>query len=134
MSHLERASAELDDNEHPEDCGCVECEGPVTIECRVCEYPMTEEPCAHCGNRLGVLELRQALRAVLDHLDDHGIDMDTHDLAIARAVFDRTEPEVLRLGPDWMDAAPLLVSRCHAGKDGDCEWSECPQVRDGEPV
>ncbi len=23
--------------------------------------------------------------------------------------------------------------RCHAQKDGDCEWTECPQLRDGEP-
>lgn len=22
---------------------------------------------------------------------------------------------------------------CHADSDGDCEWSECPQLRDGEP-
>jgi hypothetical protein len=22
---------------------------------------------------------------------------------------------------------------CHADRDGDCEWSECPQKRDGEP-
>lgn len=24
-------------------------------------------------------------------------------------------------------------ARCHAGQDGDCIWSECPQNRDGEP-
>lgn len=23
---------------------------------------------------------------------------------------------------------------CHAGKDGDCIWKNCPQLRDGEPV
>ena len=23
--------------------------------------------------------------------------------------------------------------RCHAGKDGDCIWTACPQLRDGEP-
>lgn len=22
---------------------------------------------------------------------------------------------------------------CHAGKDGECTWSKCPQDRDGEP-
>lgn len=22
---------------------------------------------------------------------------------------------------------------CHSGRDGDCAWSECPQIRDGEP-
>lgn len=22
---------------------------------------------------------------------------------------------------------------CHAGKDGDCIWEECPQLRDDEP-
>lgn len=22
---------------------------------------------------------------------------------------------------------------CHAGTDGDCYWSECPQIKDGEP-
>lgn len=24
-------------------------------------------------------------------------------------------------------------TRCHADIDGDCEWSGCPQLRDGEP-
>lgn len=23
---------------------------------------------------------------------------------------------------------------CHADDDGDCEWRECPQLRDGEPA
>lgn len=23
--------------------------------------------------------------------------------------------------------------RCHAARDGDCDWTECPQNRDGEP-
>lgn len=23
---------------------------------------------------------------------------------------------------------------CHAGKDGDCIWPECPQEKDGEPA
>lgn len=22
---------------------------------------------------------------------------------------------------------------CHAGQDGDCNWSKCPQLRDNEP-
>lgn len=22
---------------------------------------------------------------------------------------------------------------CHAQRDGDCSWAECPQLRDGEP-
>ena len=22
---------------------------------------------------------------------------------------------------------------CHAGRDGDCSWFHCPQIRDGEP-
>jgi hypothetical protein len=24
--------------------------------------------------------------------------------------------------------------RCRAARDGECVWSECPQLRDGEPV
>jgi hypothetical protein len=23
---------------------------------------------------------------------------------------------------------------CHAGRDGDCIWASCPQLRDGEPL
>lgn len=23
--------------------------------------------------------------------------------------------------------------RCHADRDGDCYWTGCPQLRDGEP-
>jgi hypothetical protein len=31
-------------------------------------------------------------------------------------------------------AADQLQPRCHAAKDGECAWSECPQIRDGEPL
>lgn len=24
--------------------------------------------------------------------------------------------------------------RCHAAKDGECFWADCPQIKDGEPV
>lgn len=27
----------------------------------------------------------------------------------------------------------ILPPRCHAQKDGDCGWADCPQERDGEP-
>lgn len=27
-----------------------------------------------------------------------------------------------------------LGTDCHADRDGDCDWSECPQTRDGEPA
>lgn len=26
-----------------------------------------------------------------------------------------------------------LAIRCHAGRDGECNWKDCPQERDGEP-
>lgn len=26
-----------------------------------------------------------------------------------------------------------IINDCHAARDGDCFWSKCPQVRDGEP-
>lgn len=26
-----------------------------------------------------------------------------------------------------------MENTCHAGKDGDCYWKECPQLRDKEP-
>lgn len=28
---------------------------------------------------------------------------------------------------------PVCTYRCHAGRDGDCVWPACPQLRDGEP-
>lgn len=27
----------------------------------------------------------------------------------------------------------VLVEGCHAGRDGECHWKECPQIADGEP-
>ena len=27
-----------------------------------------------------------------------------------------------------------LPPACHAGRDGECNWSACPQERDGEPA
>jgi hypothetical protein len=26
-----------------------------------------------------------------------------------------------------------LHRKCHADSDGDCDWCDCPQIRDGEP-
>jgi len=28
---------------------------------------------------------------------------------------------------------PPDAATCHADRDGDCSWRECPQLRDGEP-
>lgn len=28
----------------------------------------------------------------------------------------------------------VVLNECHAGKDGDCIWPECPQLKDGEPA
>ncbi len=28
---------------------------------------------------------------------------------------------------------PEKENRCHAARDGDCIWQDCPQNRDGEP-
>lgn len=38
----------------------------------------------------------------------------------------RDEAEVERLRKHLIDA-------CHADRDGDCYWQQCPQIRDGEP-
>ena len=27
-----------------------------------------------------------------------------------------------------------IDAHCHAQRDGDCEWDDCPQLRDGEPM
>ncbi len=36
-----------------------------------------------------------------------------------------------------MSESKVLVddneSGCHAGRDGECNWKQCPQNRDGEP-
>lgn len=31
-----------------------------------------------------------------------------------------------------MTAKPI-IPHCHAGRDGECDWDDCPQERDGEP-
>ena len=31
------------------------------------------------------------------------------------------------------DYREVHFTACHAGMDGDCEWKDCPQLRDGEP-
>ncbi len=32
-----------------------------------------------------------------------------------------------------MGEAAQIVNHCHAARDGECFWAECPQIRDGEP-
>jgi hypothetical protein len=41
-----------------------------------------------------------------------------------------------RLTPDPMLAyyKPVVtLNQCHSGRDGDCTWEQCPQLRDNEP-
>lgn len=45
-------------------------------------------------------------------------------------------------GLAWLTAREVLTMRptrsggfrCHAGRDGECSWMMCPQLRDGEPM
>lgn len=39
-----------------------------------------------------------------------------------------------RLGWNAAIEAAKQACRCHAGKDGECYWEQCPQIRDGEPM
>ena len=32
------------------------------------------------------------------------------------------------------DCQRRMTTRCQADDDGDCEWRDCPQLRDGEPA
>lgn len=36
--------------------------------------------------------------------------------------------------PEDMARYYNLHTDCHAGQDGECEWHECPQLRDKEPA
>jgi hypothetical protein len=38
--------------------------------------------------------------------------------------------QIPRGHPFWKAYQP---NRCHGHEDGDCFWSGCPQLRDGEP-
>ena len=42
--------------------------------------------------------------------------------------------DALRDALTALEAQDERSDKCHAQKDGDCEWEECPQLRDGEPV
>lgn len=45
--------------------------------------------------------------------------------------YDRTEDG--KILPDTHQIACYKKRHCHAGKDGECNWKNCPQNRDGEP-
>jgi hypothetical protein len=44
------------------------------------------------------------------------------------------EPAWERTGTGAAPSEGHSEARCHADRDGDCNWSQCPQLRDGEPV
>ena len=41
--------------------------------------------------------------------------------------------EALRAELDSWKKATVKATVCHAGRDGDCYWELCPQIRDNEP-
>lgn len=55
-----------------------------------------------------------------------GDEMKTHDQM-------RMELQQLRESVGLTQAKPWEYGYCHAQRDGDCNHSECPQNRDGEP-
>lgn len=42
------------------------------------------------------------------------------------------KPELTRIGFSLI-RPPRFQGQCHSGEDGDCDWEDCPQLRDGEP-
>lgn len=44
-----------------------------------------------------------------------------------------TEPQAEPLPPFRFDMQQRCMTRCQSDDDGDCDWSGCPQNRDGEP-
>lgn len=78
------------------------------------------------GKSAGVGEFERQLR------EQAGVAFtrDQDDLAHTyRAMADEAHSFSLQLRKEWVSA-----HRCQAGKDGECNWHECPQARDGEPA
>ena len=48
-----------------------------------------------------------------------------------RATFEAQEAALLAAGATMPQ--PVKYQGCRAGRDGDCFWIECPQLRDNEP-
>lgn len=40
-------------------------------------------------------------------------------------------PSTQTADPKLYEAVKRAADMCHAGKDGECHWSRCPQIRDG---
>lgn len=88
--------------------------------------------------RARIAELEGALRGFAwdDSPDDlgcycsgSGASADEHDEACieVRALLAARPTEAQ---PDYVE---YRTTACHAGSDGDCSWTDCPQTRDGEP-
>jgi hypothetical protein len=45
-----------------------------------------------------------------------------------------TQPDTPTLPPLQFDMQARRMTRCQADDDGYCEWSDCPQLREGEPA
>ncbi len=56
--------------------------------------------------------------------------------AVSAAAAERRAAEAawLTLVKPAVDEQRAKSGRCQADRDGDCSWSGCPQVRDGEPA
>ena len=68
--------------------------------------------------------IQTALLAVVPFLDEADVELQSEiaDLnTVLPSLQDPAHPEDAPEGP-----------LCHAGKDGDCTWEHCPQIRDGE--
>jgi hypothetical protein len=53
-------------------------------------------------------------------------------LTLASEMCGEWSPQPVR--PGLPAPLPPEAPRCHAGRDGDCNWALCPQDRDGEPA
>ena len=114
-------------------CGRVDCAleivRPGKTQCR-CDYDKTfppggpREPQMACPG--GRVPTRQELIDMLD--------IDYEAAATESGLYAPTmEGFALAYAIRVVNAALRIVTNCHAGKDGDCEWRHCPQLQDGEP-
>ncbi len=140
----------------------VDREGDYWVYCRACDawtsHPPTTEPCAMPTDPKSEPPAERDLSAAIRQMSEgvnrllaSGLNrraivtLLADSTKVGRKDIERVLDGLVELERDFTTAklvkppsAPLptrpLSDGCHSGKDGECNWSGCPQERDGEPA
>lgn len=104
------------------------------------ERPGTAADIVHTVDKHGGIEeatLHRLLKVLRDHTAyPHHVTVEVRTGALLKTIDNQADAlaTIERIEASVRVVRPADYPHCQAGRDGECNWTHCPQLRDGEPA